>query len=571
MTNELNLFSPAAIKKGLIATSERKKMSTKTLRKRIALVAVAALGFTGLTVVSANAAEAIACTTAYNTTSCTQVVGGSAVITFTAGADTTYTITSSGVGSIGSANDSAGDNYLVGTTTAATFPTSSLDWNTDAADDTNALTVTSSAAGTQTITVTKKDGNGTPTATYTQTVTWTTASNTGISAANSIIYVAANDGNCSDPGASHAADVVIAAAEAISRTSTATAVDVCVIARDANDNLLTVAAGTVTGSFGRSDATPANETGEYRFDLDAASAVLKGKETITGVIIDSFGNAAVLSTSLEVYGSLSKLTLAPVDYAAYAGVDQGTTAIDTFAEYAAKTSNERVLVVGITGTDSVGTTIDLNAAANSTSAANWTVDSDKIAGAAADRTTQALGSSVTTLAPEATELSSTKYGTNVAYITCGTKAEKLTLTAWGKDSDSNWVKSNSLDVYCSGSAKAVAVTTDSNKVNVKVTDANGYPVPDGTSVTLAASNGAVVAPSSKSTSNGSFVTAATLIPAASGSYSVTAIAGSAVGTSAALTGAEPASNIDAQIASLISKINELSKLIAKIQKKLGVK
>jgi len=558
--------------------------------KKVSAVAVAALTFTGLSTVTASAAgtaETIACTTAYNTTSCTQVIGGSVVVTFKASDDTIrYTVTSSGVGSIGAAETSDdGPEYLVGTTTAATFPTTSLDMLAGADNEELPMTLTSAVAGTQTITVTKKDANGTPTATYTQSVVWTTAANTGINAAKSTMYVAANDGNCSDQGASKAADAVIAAAEAISRTPVNTAVDVCIIARDANDNLLTVASATVTGSFGRSDTVGANETGEYRYDLAAASAVLSGTETITAVVIDAFGNAAVLTTTLTVYGSLKAITLSSVRGSAYAAADQSTTDIDTFAEYAAATGTDRVLVVGIKATDANSATIDLNAAgiaaANSITTSNWTVDSDKVAGAPADRTSQTLGSAINDLAPE-NELSSTRYGTsNVQYIVCGTKPEKLTLTAWGKDSDGNWLKSNSLDVYCAGAASTVTVTPSatsiasgsSGTVNVSVKDADGYPVADATSVTLAANNGSVVAPSSKTTVAGAFATAANLIVGSdSASTTVSAIAGGKTGTATVtITGGSSNASLLAQVDALNAKIVALNALIAKIMKKLGVK
>ena len=564
-------------------------MKTISLKK-VAAVAVAALAISGLSTVSANAAgtaETITCLTAYNTTSCTQVIGGTAVVRFKSSDDTVrYTISSSGVGSVGAAAVSDdGLRYLVGTTTNATYPNTGMDFVAGSDDETVSLTLTSAVAGTQTITVVKKDANGTPTATYTQSVTWTTAANTGINAAKSTMYVAANDGNCSDPGASKAADAVIAAAEAITRTPTATAVDVCIIARDANDNLLTVASATVTGSFGRSDTVGANETGEYRYDLAAASAVLSGTETITAVVIDAFGNAAVLTTTLTVYGSLKAITLSSVRGSAYAAADQSTTDIDTFAEYAAATGTDRVLVVGIKATDANSATIDLNAAgiaaANSITTSNWTVDSDKIAGAPADRTSQTLGSAINDLAPE-NELSSTRYGTsNVQYIVCGTKPEKLTLTAWGKDSDGNWLKSNSLDVYCAGAASTVTVTPSATSVasgatgtvNVSVKDADGYPVADATSVTLAANNGAVVAPSSKTTVAGAFATAANLIVGSdSASTTISAIAGGKTGTATVtITGGSSNASLLTQIDALNAKIVALNALIAKIMKRLGVK
>jgi len=552
--------------------------------KKVAAVAVAALAISGLSTVSANAvgtAETITCLTAYNTTSCTQVIGGTAVVRFKSSDDTVrYTISSSGVGSVGAAAVSDdGLRYLVGTTTNATYPNTGMDFVAGSDDETVSLTLTSAVAGTQTITVVKKDANGTPTATYTQSVTWTTAASTGISAAKSTLYVAANDGDCSNQGASKAADAVIAAAEAISRTPVNTAVDVCVIARDANDNLLTIASATVTGSFGRSDTSATDETGEYRFDLDAASAVLSGTETITGVIIDAFGNAAVLTTTLSVYGSLKKIEISALRGSAYAAADQ-TDPDNTYAGAAAAAATSEDIIVGMKATDANSAVIDLAVSANSTATSAWTLDSDKVAGAPADRTSETLGSSVQDQSV-AGELSSTKWGTNAAYIECGTKPEQLTITAWGKDSDGNWLKSNSLVVYCAGDASTVAVTPSATSVatgasatvNVSVKDANGYPVADGTAVTLAANNGAVVAPSSKTTANGAFATAANLIVGSdSASTTISAIAGGKTGTATVtITGGSSNATLLAQVDALNAKIVALNALIAKIMKRLGVK
>ena len=574
-------------------------MKTISLKK-VSAVAVAALAFGALTSIApANAvAGDYACTTAYNTTSCTQVVAGSVTLTFTAevavstGTAVTYTVSSTGVGSIGSlvgtdaGGHTASARYLTGTTTSATFPTTSLDYKaalSSGAATTQAVTIvlTSAVAGTQTITATKKDTNGTPTSTYTQSVTWTTAANTGINAAKSTLYVDTDADGCVTPGASKAADAVLVAAAAISRTPTATAVDVCVIARDANDNLLTVASATVTGSFGRSD-TSAADTGSdksYDFDLAAASAVLSGPETITAVVIDSFGNAAVLTTTLSVYGSLKALAISALRGSAYAAADQ-TAPADTYAGAAAAAATSNDIIVGMKATDSAAQTIDLAVSANSTATSAWTVDSDKVAGVPADRTSQTLGASVVTQSVSG-ELSSTKWGTNAAYITCGTLPEKLTITAYGKDSDANWVKSNSLDVYCAGATSTVTVTPSATSVatsgsatiNVSVKDANGYPVADGTAVTLAANNGAVVAPSSKTTAAGAFTTAASLIVGSdSSSTTVSAIAGGKTGTATvSVTGGSSNSSLLTQIDALNAKIVALNALIAKIMKKLGVK
>ena len=579
-------------------------MKTISLKK-VSAVAVASLGFGLLSVVPAQATitteGSFEVNAAYNTSAGTQVIGGTINLGFGGlifdGTAKSYTIISSGVGAIGSATldntgaDTAGATYLTGTTTTATFPTASLDYmaavDNDTLEDTIQeieLILTSSVVGTQTITVTKKDANGTPTNTYTKSLTWVTSASTGISAANSSLYVDTDADGCITPGASKAADaVLITAASALSRTPAATAVDVCVIARDVNENLLTVASATVTGSFGRSDST-ATDTGSdksYDFDLAAASSLLTGTETITAVVIDAFGNAAVLTTTLSVYGSLKTLAISALRGSAYAAADQ-TAPADTYAGAVAAAYTSNDIIVGVKATDSNSATIDLAASgqANSTATSAWTVDSDKVAGVPADRTVQTLGASVVTMNVSG-ELSSSKWGTNAAYITCSTKPEKLTITAWGKNSDAAWLKSNSLDVYCAGAPSTVTVTPsatsvksgESATVNVSVKDADGYLVADGTAVTLAANNGAVVAPSSKTTEAGKFATAANLIVGSdSSSTTVSAIAGSKTGTATVtVSGGSSTTSLTTQIDALNAKIVALNALIAKIMKKLGVK
>jgi len=169
--------------------------------KKVSAVAVASLGFGLLSVVPAQAAitteGSFEVNAAYNTSSGTQVIGGTINLGFGGlifdGTAKSYTIISSGVGAIGSATldntgtDTSGATYLTGTTTTATFPTASLDYmaavDNDTLEDTIQeieLILTSSVVGTQTITVTKKDANGTPTNTYTKSLTWVTSTSTGI-------------------------------------------------------------------------------------------------------------------------------------------------------------------------------------------------------------------------------------------------------------------------------------------------------------------------------------------------------------------------------------------------------
>ena len=443
------------------------------------------------------------------------------------------------------------------------------------------LTLYSGVAGTQTVTVVKKDGNGTPVLTYTQAVTWIASTRAGISAAKSSFFLSSAN-TCVVPGASKAADDVAIAASAntVTRISAAnSAVFGCVIARDANENLLSIAASSnVTGSLGRS-TTGANDTGSnksYDFSMSAASALLSGKETFTAVVIDAYGNPAVLTTTLSVYSSLKKLEISALRGSAYAAADQ-TAPANTYADAVAAAATSNDIIVGVKATDSTSQVIDLQVSANSTATSAWTVDSDKVAGAPADRTAQTLGSSVVTQSVSG-ELSSTKWGTNAAYITCGTLPEKLTVTAWGKDSDGNWLKSNSLDVYCAGATSTVEVVNDRASVasggtvavNVMVKDANGYPVADGTAVTLAASNGSTVAPSSKTTDAGKFATAATLVAGSQATSTiVTAIAGGKTGNATvAITGGSK-SSIISNLALVAAAVAKLQKAINKINKRLN--
>jgi hypothetical protein len=122
-------------------------------------------------------------------------------------------------------------------------------------------------------------------------------------------------------------------------------------------------------------------------------------------------------------------------------------------------------------------------------------------------------------------------------------------------------------------AATSVVAGGSTTVNVKASDANGYPVADGTSISLLASNGSSVAPSSKTTVNGSFVSAATVVTSTGASdTTVSAVSGSKTGSAKiTLTGGSSTGSLAAQIDALNAKIVALNALIAKIMKKLGVK
>jgi hypothetical protein len=173
-------------------------MSTKTTFKRVALVAAVAAAFGGLSTVAANATAGTAPTlsgagsAAGANTTATPVVGNYVAESITAGtADSYYTITTSGVGSV------LYPASLSGTTLTAQSATSEI-WSDGygsigaqahsaaqgASWGSPALTfsIYSATAGTQTITFT-----GSTSAAQTMTITWGAAAVP--SAANSVIVV----------------------------------------------------------------------------------------------------------------------------------------------------------------------------------------------------------------------------------------------------------------------------------------------------------------------------------------------------------------------------------------------
>jgi hypothetical protein len=318
---------------------------------------------------------------------------------------------------------------------------------------------------------------------------------------------------------------------------------------------------TVVSSLGASATQAASGTfasGRVGFTLTSTAGAL-GTASITAIVLDSYGNVATLATSLTYYGTLATLALANVSYAAKPGgtAPNASASADAAAEGAGMpgTATSSGIWLAVVGKDSLGNVIDLVADANSTS--SFTLDSDKVAGAPVAGTSDTLGTTAA-MSTGATDISAAVFGSNIAIITCGSKAEKVTVNVRGLNSAQARVTSNDVPVYCSGAVDKVTVTASGTSVNVDVTDANGYPVADGTSVALAASNGSVVAPSAKTTANGKFATAATFIAnSTAATSSVTAIVGDKSGTSAAVKGS--GTSIEAQIASMLKLINKIMK------------
>jgi len=188
ITYEKAFLGQAVVKKFFAATFlERKIMSTKTITKRIALVAASALALGGFAVISApqaSAAPSVKYTTMYDTTNGYQVVGGEATVTINFDSNTAATVVSSGVGVIQSAahvNRLGLETLTSVTSTGFRFgarATSGTDNSGNPGFDSVTAVLTSSVAGTQTLTITPLSDAGVPGTAVTKTITWTAAGTT---------------------------------------------------------------------------------------------------------------------------------------------------------------------------------------------------------------------------------------------------------------------------------------------------------------------------------------------------------------------------------------------------------
>jgi len=150
-------------------------MSTKTTFKRVALVAVAALGLGVLSVAPSSAAPTIAYGVIADSTNGQGIVGGQATVIITLDTNTVTTVAVTGVGSVlGTSQDST---TVTGTVTSGSWSDSSTTAGT--VKGTQTITLTSAVAGVTTVTATPlTNGTGAPGTAVTKTVTWVAATST---------------------------------------------------------------------------------------------------------------------------------------------------------------------------------------------------------------------------------------------------------------------------------------------------------------------------------------------------------------------------------------------------------
>ena len=173
---ELGNQFQADLRKFRGSTIERKQMSTKTTFKRVALVAVAALGLGVLASAPSNAAPTFAYGVIADSAAGQAIVGGQATVVLTMDTNTVTLVSVTGVGSVvGTTQDST---TVTGTVTSGSWSDSST--TAGAVKGTQTITLTSAVAGVTTVTATPLTaGTGAPGTAVTKTVTWVTATTAG--------------------------------------------------------------------------------------------------------------------------------------------------------------------------------------------------------------------------------------------------------------------------------------------------------------------------------------------------------------------------------------------------------
>ena len=307
-------------------------MSTKTTFKRIALVAVAALGLGVLTSVApASAAPSASFTTMYDTTNGYQVVGGQATLTISVDTSTVTSVVVSGVGSVVSAAAVTESNNVVGgvnynTPTVAGTPSSGSFQVTGSSTSSGRATVvlTSAVAGAQVVTLTPySTSNGTAGTAVTKTVTWVASTTIAPSVTNSTSFIGSGTTAAS-------ADATVTADKGDAQVA-----NVAVTIKDANANALNGQTLTATIS------------GPGLIKWNQSSATQAGSLRAESLVLTSSQNTAYLGISADGTAGVATITIT-------AGTTVVATETVTFSGAAAAyavTPMYTNLLVGANGTD----------------------------------------------------------------------------------------------------------------------------------------------------------------------------------------------------------------------------
>jgi len=492
ITYEKAFLDQAVIKKFFIATFlERKIMSTKTITKRIALVAASALALGGFSVISAPQASAAPIVVAaasgmYDTTNFYQVVGGQATIEIGFDTNVVATVSSTGVGTIVSATPKAQAGLGLETLTSVTstgFQHNAIAATFASTHDTVTVVLSSAVVGAQVITITPLSTSGVPGTTVSKTITWTasgttaaaswktylidtsTALDAGSSIADSTVPLSKNRGTAGSPS-----QVAVIAAQLL----------------DGNSNSVTGATVSVTISGpGLIGAVADNDAKSYTISTMTQRVASVTTEAGGWVVVHLSGDgSAGVATVKLTSGTVSterSVTFTGTAAAYKLTAQTGTYGVGTYGVDDSATGNVQGIKVG--ATDSAG------GAARTGSF--WATSSNK---------------AVATVSSAAHDLSATSNGRSAGtgfIAVTGVSAGTATITIQNADpagTTAPTVTATLAIEVTSSTADAVTMTLDKatyqpgepGVLSIGLTNAAGRPVADGT-YTIFASTTPVVA------------------------------------------------------------------------------
>jgi len=516
------------------------------------------------------------------TSAALQTVNGQATLTFVQGtADTTYTVTSSGVGTILSATGSTTASVNIGLN-----PSSGVFWTPATNIQSLAVKTTSAVAGTQTLTFQPVGAGGAPGTAVTATITWGSAP--AVSTQYSLLTLNAGAGTTAT-GASADTKATVVATTAATKQFTIQAV-----LKDQNDvaiNGLTLGASiSGPGTIGIATTTASSATSAGRSLTVALTGTnlghvtvfgdgSAGVATITVTATTSAGVSTIIGTkSVTFVGAPSKVTVTQNLYVAKAGTRLGAvptttlgaaTSVATTAAFTAKVMDTAGIAVA------AGSTVKMTSSDSTVitggSCAELTVDGDATA--------------TVTPTPGVFECSVSGAGSAVSG-----KSATITFSVLNATTGLYDIVAAPLTFKVGGSIATVAVTTDKATyspgaaINMIATakDSAGNAAFDGQNPYITATPtanmtvGGALPGTTAEIVNGAHKTtgasASLFAPASTGDLTVSGTLANSVAAGVPFSATvKVVSSVDAQIASLLSKINALAKLIAKIQKKLGVK
>jgi protocatechuate 3,4-dioxygenase beta subunit len=330
-------------------------MSTKTTFKRVALVAVAALGLGVLSVAPSSAAPIATTTVAYDTTTSTAIVGGQVTVqvtTDTSTDSTRATVASSGVGSVVSATSAAGadSSTVSGTPTSGTFY---ID-NTQPRYAKTNVVLTSAVVGSQVLTITPLTTNGTPGTAVTKTITWVAADTIGVSAAKSTSVINAYTANT---GAAFTADAAITAAAGSVLAGTTNQQKAAIKVTLLDSNGVAVNGKALTASIsgpGLLQIVDANETTTGTLARALTSAALS--DNVGYVTVSNDGTAGVSTITISV--GTTVIATETITFSGSAAKYEVTAVSGSYSIAANGSTDSATTGIAVKVTDSAGNLVD---------------------------------------------------------------------------------------------------------------------------------------------------------------------------------------------------------------------